>query len=299
MATVTALTAAKTLALVKAAQDAADEALSRTSGLLPVSGTATIPATPVGGLVGYRVLSPGVTLTAPDFSTIALAPGVYILENAPGGWVVYEIADGSGGFTPPSSPILYEDDFENPRASIYGTSTPTGGGTWSRGMGTGVGAGDGSGMALKVESGHAVTASGNGSAAFVATDWLDMRVEMDYDVSVVGSIARTFARGDYLYTTADRSVMPFQAIVRQTGVVQYEPYWNGSAWTGFQLATGQPTVGRLRMDLIGGMASVFVNDVLMGAPVTLDPKQQVGKHAGFILWQQSALAKSFRAERLT
>ena len=263
---------------VKEAHDLAERARM----MFPVSGTATIPVTPSGGLVGYRVLSPGVTLTAPDFSTIALDPGVYILENAPGGWVVYEVAEGEP-FTPPTGPILLSDDFAVARPDIYVSSTPVGGAAYVRGLGAPCCSGsDGLGGSMQVLGGQAFQSAGNGAGAFVAVTGLDWSVEVEYDVSSAtpSSQIRVGARGNHQYPLANREQMPAQLIVRNTGVAQFEPFWNGSAWASKELATGQPQTGTARLDVQGSTARCYINDVLIGTE-TLDVPQQIGSHVGF------------------
>lgn len=262
---------------VKEAHDLVESATS----LTPVSGTVTLPGVPVGRLLGYRVLD-SATFFAADFSETTLPAGAYLLERSPSGWLVREVDEGAP-FTPPTSPILLSDDFAVARPDIYVSSTPVGGAAYVRGLGAPFGSGsDGLGGSMQVLGGQAFQSAGNGAGAFVAVTGLDWSVEIEYDVSSAtpSSQIRVGARGNHQYPLDNREQMPAQLIVRNTGVAQFEPFWNGSAWANKELATGQPQTGTARLDVQGSTARCYINDVLIGTE-TLDVPQQTGNHVGF------------------
>lgn len=184
------------------------------------------------------------------------------------------------------------DEFETPAADLFATQVK--GQTWTRSLFVPIGT-PVSLQSAKVEGGQAIQGpSGNGYGASLDSGGpLDLDIEVDYDnVDAASSRqSRVWARGIHDYVLPNRSEMPVMAIVRANGQVMYEPWVNPStqAYQQLELGTGAPLSGKLRLRVLGDQASVYVNDVQVGASRTLDGHQLTGTRFGFAVYVSSKI----------
>lgn len=258
-----------------------------------VSGDFTLPsAAPIGSIFVYRVDDRAVFFG--DHQTqLVLYKGTYVMERVSeySGWSWRPMSSGRL-----MQGLTYKDTFNGSGSLFYSPVEVGAGAQWQSALRSPLGTSD-----ITRSSGKAIMNTTSGQGARIDATALDWAVEVDFDFANFSSQVRVFARGKHDYTTVNREEMPVQAVIRDTGAVQFEPFWDGSGWKQKSIGTikhNSAKTGTLRLEVINAKARVFVNGSQIGDEETLPVYQQIGHSIGFGLYGRSAAITEFRAYQI-